>query len=99
MYRCALVTVMVCVMDVSPAWGQDAESRNKVAIQGQEFEIYPAERLRSKGVDVPEIPHDQNAAWVYLDAINAMVDETRAALGPIDIIVNNVGIQHVAPIE
>ncbi len=32
-------------------------------------------------------------------AISAMVDEARAGLGPIDIIVNNVGIQHVAPIE
>ncbi|MBZ0218232.1 MAG: 3-hydroxybutyrate dehydrogenase [Fimbriimonadaceae bacterium] len=33
------------------------------------------------------------------EAISALVDQARQELGAIDIIVNNVGIQHVAPIE
>lgn len=33
------------------------------------------------------------------EAINGMIEEARAKLGEIDIVVNNVGIQHVAPIE
>ncbi len=74
MYRCALGAVLVCVMGASPAWGQDAEVSNKVNIKGQEFEIYPPDKLRARGLEVPEIPQDQNAAWVYLDAMNAMVD-------------------------
>ncbi|CAN0489719.1 unnamed protein product, partial [Discosporangium mesarthrocarpum] len=33
------------------------------------------------------------------EAIDALVADARAELGQIDILVNNVGIQHVAPIE
>ncbi|MEM7425572.1 MAG: 3-hydroxybutyrate dehydrogenase [Pseudomonadota bacterium] len=33
------------------------------------------------------------------DAISGLVDDARQKLGSIDIIVNNVGIQHVAPVE
>lgn len=40
-----------------------------------------------------------SANMMKSDAISGMVDEARESLGPIDIIVNNVGIQHVSPIE
>ena len=33
------------------------------------------------------------------DAIEAMVEKTRAEFGSVDILVNNAGIQHVAPVE
>lgn len=33
------------------------------------------------------------------DEIAGMIDEVRSSLGDIDIVVNNVGIQHVAPVE
>ncbi len=33
------------------------------------------------------------------EAIEDLIAETREELGPIDIVVNNVGIQHVAPVE
>ena len=40
-----------------------------------------------------------NANMMKSDAITGMVDQALEAFGPIDIIVNNVGIQHVSPIE
>jgi 3-hydroxybutyrate dehydrogenase len=33
------------------------------------------------------------------DEIRAMVEEAEAKLGSVDILVNNVGVQHVAPVE
>ncbi|HWL92976.1 MAG TPA: hypothetical protein VNT79_05535 [Phycisphaerae bacterium] len=44
----------------------------KVKLQGQEFEIFPPELMRAKGMEVPEIPDEQNAAWVYVQAMNAL---------------------------
>lgn len=33
------------------------------------------------------------------DEIKSLIDQTRASLGPVDILINNAGIQHVSPIE
>ncbi len=33
------------------------------------------------------------------DEIEAMIEQTKAELGGVDIIVNNAGIQHVAPVD
>lgn len=33
------------------------------------------------------------------EEIHALIDETRAAFGQVDVLVNNAGIQHVAPVE
>lgn len=46
--------------------------QGKVIVQGQEYEIYPAELMRAKGLTVPEVPVEQNAAWVHIQAINAL---------------------------
>ncbi|MCB9851742.1 MAG: hypothetical protein H6819_01500 [Phycisphaerales bacterium] len=45
---------------------------NHVVLKGQLFEIYPLDKLESRGVRVKRIPNDQNAAYRYFDAINAM---------------------------
>ena len=39
------------------------------------------------------------ANMMQSDAIGQMIEETRSTLGAVDILVNNVGIQHVSPIE
>jgi len=36
--------------------------------------MFPRDKLIAHGLTPPEIPDDQNAAWVYIDAINAQVD-------------------------
>ena len=61
----------------------------------QEIEFTRAELERQFGVKVRYSGADMSRP----DQIRAMADLARAEFGKIDIIVNNAGIQHVAPIE
>ena len=60
-----------------------------------EIEFTRAELERQFGVKVRYSGADMSQP----EAIRAMVDQARAEFGKIDIVVNNAGIQHVAPIE
>ena len=60
-----------------------------------EIEFTRAELQRQYGVKV----RYSNADMSQPDQIRAMAELARAEFGKIDIIVNNAGIQHVAPIE
>lgn len=55
-----------------PANENSVNDENHVVLKGQVFEIYPLDSLESRGVRVKHIPNDQNAAYRYFDAINAM---------------------------
>lgn len=55
-----------------PASAQEGEASNTVVIQGQKMEVWPLDDLRRRGLDVPDIPREKNAAWVYLEAVNAL---------------------------
>ena len=61
----------------------------------QEIEFTRAELERQFGVKVRYSGADMSRP----DQIRAIADLARAEFGKIDIIVNNAGIQHVAPIE
>lgn len=50
-----------------------AGEQETIVIKGQTFKVYPLEQLRARGITVKDVPRDQNAAYVYIDAINAMV--------------------------
>jgi len=62
---------------------------------GQEIEFTRAELQRQYGVKVRYSSADMSQP----EQIRAMADLARAEFGKIDIVVNNAGIQHVAPIE
>lgn len=54
-----------------------------VTVDGTRYELYPTEILEQRGIDVPDLPRDANAAYVYFDAINITLpadDELNAAL-------------------
>lgn len=53
---------------------QTPSDRKTFKLRGQEQMIFPREKLIARGLTVPEIPDDQNAAWVYVDAINAFAE-------------------------
>jgi hypothetical protein len=43
-------------------------------VRGEEMPIRPMADLQEAGLEVQDLPLDRNAAWVYLEAINAFVD-------------------------
>ena len=55
-----------------PAAG--GEKSDIITIRGEQFRPYSADRLRGYGYEVPDLPRERNAAFVYVDAINASVD-------------------------
>jgi 3-hydroxybutyrate dehydrogenase len=63
--------------------------------QADEIEFTRAEMQRQYGVKVRYSGADMSKP----DEIRAMAELARAEFGKVDIIVNNAGIQHVAPIE
>ncbi len=61
----------------------------------QEIEKTRAELAEAHGVQVLYSGADMTSPG----EIEAMIDQTKSDLGSVDIIVNNAGIQHVAPVE
>jgi 3-hydroxybutyrate dehydrogenase len=58
------------------------------------------ERLRTRLAETSRVKVTYDAADVSRpDAIEAMMKRSLAAFGAVDVLVNNAGIQHVAPIE
>lgn len=51
----------------SSALGATAET---VTIRGESFNVWPRENLVQRGFDIPDVPRERNAAWVYIEAIN-----------------------------
>lgn len=53
--------------NVRPAWAE------KIEMRGETLELWPAESLIARGLDVRPVAHHENAAWVYLKAMDAYV--------------------------
>ncbi len=45
-----------------------------ITMRGETMKVWPMDNLRARGFDIPDIPRDKNAFWVYLDAVNAYKD-------------------------
>ena len=70
-----LVTGTLTVSLICLAGAARAETDQEVMeIRGELMSVWPAADLRERGFDVPDIPRDQNAAWVYVDAWNTYSD-------------------------
>lgn len=72
--RRTLCVPILLALSAAMAYGQAAELPQTIEIRGETMQIWPAENLRARGLEVQEIPRDENAAWLYLDAINAYPD-------------------------
>ena len=97
-HKSAIVTGSTSGIGLGIARGL-AEQGADVMLNGfgdaNEIEFTRAELQRQYGVKV----RYSNADMSQPDQIRAMAELARAEFGKIDIIVNNAGIQHVAPIE
>jgi len=72
-----LAVVLACVFCAypTPCHAQSSDgSPETVTIKGKVYSPYRAEELRARGLDVPDVPYDENAAWVYVEAINALTE-------------------------
>lgn len=71
--RLAVVLGWALGAGAAPSYAQSPDDSPKtVTIAGQHYTPYRAEELRARGLDVPDVPFDENAAWVYIEAINAL---------------------------
>jgi hypothetical protein len=74
MSRLLFAWALVLGVLVLPAHGQEGDEPKKVTVGGRELEVYSPEELRARGFEVPDIPEDQNAAWVYLEAFDRIAN-------------------------
>jgi hypothetical protein len=72
MHRLRVICICIVVINAhGPLRAQEPQT-DKVTIKGQTYTLYPPEKLRAKGANIQDVPRDQNAAYVYIDAINAV---------------------------
>jgi len=96
--KTALITGSTSGIGLAYAKSLAAAGANVVINGFGEQEVVEAERLaleRSSGGRAIYSPHDLSKS----DQIEAMMALAAAELGGVDILINNAGVQHVAPIE
>jgi len=64
-------TLTLCVALFVPIGLKAAVEGETVTIAGKTYAVVPDEKMRAWGFDVPDLPRENNAAWVYFKAINA----------------------------
>ncbi len=60
---------VLCFLALASTAG--AEEAETITMRGKTFTVWPVEDLRERGFDVPAVPRTQNAAWTYIEAVNA----------------------------
>ncbi len=63
-----LVGTFSLMMIASPLVADEPDS---ITIRDKTFNVWPVEDLHARGFEVRQIPQSQNAAWMYIEAINA----------------------------
>jgi short-subunit dehydrogenase len=81
-------------VDMARAFAKEGSKLALAARSGSELEKVRAE-LESKGAKAVSVPTDVSD----LASLRALVKETEASLGPIDVLVNNAGIEQVCDFE
>jgi hypothetical protein len=71
-FACLALCAALVGIRASPAAAQEGEPPKTIVVEGQTLEVWPVEDLRRRGFEIPDIPREKNAAWVYLDAIKAL---------------------------
>jgi hypothetical protein len=51
-----------------------AQETEALVLRGETMDVWPIENLAARGFQIQELPREQNAAWVYIEAINAYAD-------------------------
>lgn len=94
--RIALVTGSSAGIGLALALGL-GQAGARVVLNGRQQDkiANAAQKLRDEGVSVSEMPFDVTDST----AVRAAVEEIETSLGPIDILINNAGMQRRGPLE
>ncbi len=70
-----LVSVVLGVLPTCSVGLAYADAEQEfVEIRGERKPVWPVADLRERGFDVLDIPRDENAAWIYIEACNTYLD-------------------------
>ena len=94
--RSVALSVLLVGAYANPLLADDPET---VRMRDREFTIWPAEDLTERGFEVPQIPRDKNAAWVYIEAVNAYVDLPAEIADAFDYAIKNAWPQGQTKLE
>lgn len=68
-----LATLVTCCLAPPPASADTVPS--EITMRGETRPVWPLSDLRARGYDVEPIPREDNAAWIYIEAINAYAEK------------------------
>jgi len=71
MYTLTLHSVVILFPLLTGVGAADPET---VELRGETRQVWPLADLRTRGLEVQDIPREQNAAWIYIEAVNAYED-------------------------
>ncbi|MCA9254241.1 MAG: hypothetical protein KDA33_01330 [Phycisphaerales bacterium] len=77
------LALLLVLAQASPPAEHAADNDRYVVVEGTRYELYPPGVLERRGIAEPSIPREENAAYVYFDAINLtppINDDVNAAL-------------------
>jgi hypothetical protein len=66
------IAVSLSLMGMASTAQDDAP--DTIVVRGERMRVWPIDNLIARGFDLKRIPQSENAAWVYLEAINAYVE-------------------------
>jgi hypothetical protein len=66
-----------------------SEVPETLTIRGDVMKVRPNDGLRALGFTIPSVPRDENAFWIYLDAINSFKDVPEDVQAAFDYAVRN----------
>ncbi|MHC4608834.1 MAG: hypothetical protein ACYS7M_00620 [Planctomycetota bacterium] len=64
--------VLALLLPAEAARAEDAPAQ--VTLRGETWTVWPAADLLARGFDVQDLPRDRNAAWTYIEAVNAFAE-------------------------
>ena len=89
---CWAVSLVVWCGTTVPVARASQDEPTEVTIRGETMKVWPVSDLQERGYALEAIPRDENAAWTYIEAVNAFTDLPEEAAAAFD-----YALQHAWP--
>ncbi|MCB9850256.1 MAG: hypothetical protein H6817_06085 [Phycisphaerales bacterium] len=70
----AVMALAAGVASANPSADPQATEQETVTVRGTTNHVWPFDDLRARGFEIPDVSREDNAYWVYIDAINAYTE-------------------------